>query len=176
MVEQCDTEEFAALDADQQLSAGDQRRRGVARAAGADAHLVPHRRLSRPRARVELLRRTARRARRRRVLPRAGLTDAEARRLLLDDTVLPPGLDRRRGARGVPRAQGLDAAAGGLRARRHRDASRTRTSVTEQNFTVELLQPRDRTVHAVFFTHPREYASAYHYERVPAPIRASPTA
>ena len=57
MVEQWDTEEFAALDATAQLPDGDQHRRGLARAAGAHQDLVPHRRLSRPRARLRLLRR-----------------------------------------------------------------------------------------------------------------------
>ena len=44
-----------------------------------------------------------------------GLTDAEARALLLPDTVLPAGLTPGRRARSLPRAQGLDAAPGGLR-------------------------------------------------------------
>ena len=43
MVEQTDTEEFAALDADQPTPAGDERRPVVARAAGSHAQLVPHR-------------------------------------------------------------------------------------------------------------------------------------
>src|SRR5437667_5011957 len=37
-------------------------------------------------------------------------------------------------------------------------------TVTEQNFTIALLQPRNGNRHAVFFTHPRESIS-YHYER-----------
>jgi RHS repeat-associated protein len=39
-------------------------------------------------------------------------------------------------------------------------------TVTEQNFTIELLQPRGPNQHAVFFTHARE-ALSYHYERSP---------
>src|SRR4029453_15703263 len=39
-------------------------------------------------------------------------------------------------------------------------------TVTEQNFTIELLQPQASNRHAVFFTHPRE-AISYHYERNP---------
>ena len=65
-----------------------------------------------------------------------GLTDDQARALLLDDTVLPDGPDRRRGARGLPRAQGLDAAPGGLRPGRHRRRPAHPYTVTEQNFTV----------------------------------------
>ncbi len=43
-------------------------------------------------------------------------------------------------------------------------------TVTEQNFTVRCLQPRDDNRHAVFFTHPRETIN-YHYERNPADPR-----
>ncbi len=43
-------------------------------------------------------------------------------------------------------------------------------TVTEQNFTIRTLQPRDGNRHAVFFTHPCE-AITYHYERNPADPR-----
>ena len=39
-------------------------------------------------------------------------------------------------------------------------------TVTEQNFTIELLQPRGDNRHAVFFAHARETIN-YHYERNP---------
>ena len=72
-----------------------------------------------------------------------GLTDDEAASAAARRHRAARRPDRRRGARGLPRAQGLDAAPGGLRARRHRPKSgRTRTTVTEQNFTVRALQPR----------------------------------
>ena len=45
-------------------------------------------------------------------------------------------------------------------------------TVTEQNFTIKRLQPRDGNRHAVFFTHARE-AINYHYERNPADPRVS---
>ena len=52
--------------------------------------------------------------------------------------------------------------------------ARTRKSVpyavTEQNFTIEQVQPRAGNRHGVFFTHPRE-AISYHYERDPADPR-----
>ena len=99
-----------------------------------------------------------------------GLTDAQARALLLDDTVLPDGLTRRRGARGLPRAEGLDAAPGGLRAGRHRQGSSIPTPSPSRTSRSELLQPRGGNRHAVFFTHPRE-ALSYHYERNPADPR-----
>ena len=71
MVEQWDTEEFAALSAGGELPSGDQHRRRLPRAAGADQDLVPHRRLPGPRPRLRLLRRPAAMARPWRVLPRA---------------------------------------------------------------------------------------------------------
>ncbi|MCG3158139.1 MAG: hypothetical protein DKINENOH_04780 [bacterium] len=43
-------------------------------------------------------------------------------------------------------------------------------TVTEQNFTIKCLQPRAGNRHAVFFTHARE-AISYHYERNPADPR-----
>ena len=45
-------------------------------------------------------------------------------------------------------------------------------TVTEQNFTVKVLQRRGDNRHAVFFTHARE-ALSYHYERNPADPRIS---
>ena len=45
-------------------------------------------------------------------------------------------------------------------------------TVTEQNFTIQCLQPHDGNRHAVFFTHPRE-AISYHYERNPFDPRLS---
>ena len=46
--------------------------------------------------------------------------------------------------------------------------------VTEQNFTVERLQPRGANRHGVFFTHARE-AISYHYERNPDDPRIAHT-
>ena len=34
-------------------------------------------------------------------------------------------------------------------------------TVTEQNFTIRLLQPQGRNRHAVFFSHPREAISSH---------------
>ena len=65
MVEQFDTEEFAALNASQRVPGRDQRRGGLPRSACHDPDLVPYRRLPRPGSRFRLLRRAAGRARRR---------------------------------------------------------------------------------------------------------------
>ena len=45
-------------------------------------------------------------------------------------------------------------------------------TVTEQNFTIRMLQPKAGTPHGVFFTHARE-AISFHYERNPADPRIS---
>src|SRR5262249_54449286 len=45
-------------------------------------------------------------------------------------------------------------------------------SVSERNYTIRLLQPRDQNEHAVLFTHPRE-TIAYHLERNPDDPRIS---
>ena len=123
LVEQWDTEEFAALDRGQPVPGRHQPGRGFACAAGADRHLVSHRRLL-GRARVSTS--CGRVTTPSEYYREPGLSDAAARRCCSADTVLPDGLTRR-GARGVPRAQRLDAAPGDLRARRHR---RRRTPYT----------------------------------------------
>ena len=100
-----------------------------------------------------------------------GLTDAEARALLLPDTVLPAGLTLEEEREACRALKGLDAAPGGLcRSTARRQEAPHPYTVTEQNFTVRRLQPRGGNRHAVFFTHPRE-AISYHYERNPADPR-----
>lgn len=100
-----------------------------------------------------------------------GLTDAEARELLLEDTVLPDGLtdeeerEACRALKGAMLRQEVYALDG-------TDKAQHPYTVVEQNFTLQRLQPRDGNRHAVFFTHPRE-AISYHYERNPADPRLS---
>ncbi|WP_437827896.1 SpvB/TcaC N-terminal domain-containing protein [Sorangium sp. So ce1153] len=92
-----------------------------------------------------------------------GLTDAEARRRLLPDTVLPAGLtmeeaqEARRALKGAMLRQEVYALDGAEKA----DIPYT---VVEQNFTVVRLQSLAGNRHAVFFTHSRE-SLQYHYER-----------
>jgi RHS repeat-associated protein len=94
-----------------------------------------------------------------------GLSDAEARRRLLDDTVLPDGLtldEEREACRALKGSMlrqevyGLDGSA---------KAAHPYT-VTEQNFTIEVLQRLNGNRYAVFLTHARE-ALTYHYDRNP---------
>ena len=107
-----------------------------------------------------------------------GLTDAEARALLLPDTILPTGLtfeeerEACRALKGSMLRQEVyadDAAQPGATPQQIQRA-RTPYTVTEQNFTIQTLQSRGGNRHAVFFTHARE-ALSYHYERNPADPR-----
>jgi len=97
--------------------------------------------------------------------------DEEARKHLLEDTVLPAGLtpeeerEACRALKGSMLRQEVFAQDG-------TDNAEHPFTVTEQNSTVLMLQPRGRNHHAVFFTHPRE-AINYHYERDPADPRTS---
>jgi RHS repeat-associated protein len=97
------------------------------------------------------------------------LSDDDARKLLLEDTALPAGLTL------AEEREACRALRGSMLRREVYAADRTGRAqhpytVTEQNFTVELLQPRGENRHAVFFTHERE-ALNYHYERDPADPR-----
>ncbi|UHD15035.1 SpvB/TcaC N-terminal domain-containing protein [Thiocapsa bogorovii] len=97
--------------------------------------------------------------------------DKQARARLLPDTVLPPGhsVDEAREAcraiKGSMLRQEVYALDGG-------DKEQTPYSVTEQNFTVRLIQGRKDNRHAVFFTHARE-TLGYRYERDPEDPRIS---
>jgi RHS repeat-associated protein len=100
-----------------------------------------------------------------------GLTDPQARALLLPDTALPPGLsvdearEACRALKGSMLRQEVYALDGS-------DKEDDPYTVTEQNFTVRRLQPRGLNRHAVFFTHARE-TLGYHYERNPKDPRIS---
>lgn len=94
-----------------------------------------------------------------------GLTDAQARDLLLEDTVLPSSLtvdEEREACRALKGSM--------LRQEVYALDGTTREvhpyTVTEQNFAIEVVQPKGENRHAVFYTHPRE-AINYHYERNP---------
>ena len=92
-----------------------------------------------------------------------GLSDDEAAELLLPDTTLPAGLTAHeereacRALKGVLLRQEVYAEDG-------TDQATHPYTVTEQDYTIKLLQPRGPNRHAVFFSHPRESIS-YHYER-----------
>lgn len=100
-----------------------------------------------------------------------GLTDEQTKKLLLDDTVLPAGLtfeeerEACRSLRGSMLRQEVYALDGTPKEKHP-------YIVTEQNFAIRQLQPAAGNRHSVFFAHPRE-AINYHYERNPADPRVS---
>jgi hypothetical protein len=109
-----------------------------------------------------------------------GLTDeqvdAKAKRLLLEDTLLPRGLSPEltveeereacRALKGSILRQEVYALDDDLERSPHP------YSVTERNYGLERVQPQAGNRHAVFFAHPRETLD-YHYERNPADPRIS---
>ena len=106
--------------------------------------------------RLELLRRAAGRRRQRRVLPRARLTDAEAERTAARRHGAARRADAGRRTRSLPRAQGRDAAPGGLRAGRQRARSRIPTPSPSRTSRSASCSRKAGNRHAVFFTHARE--------------------
>lgn len=106
-----------------------------------------------------------------------GLTDGQAKARMLPDTVLPVQLTHQeereacRALKGMMLRQevyALDADDSSSRAEQERAA--TPYTVVEQNFTIDRLQPRLGNRHAVFSVHPREVLR-HHYERRPADPR-----
>lgn len=98
-----------------------------------------------------------------------GLSDAQARQRLLDDTVLPAGLsaDEEREACRALKGTMLHQE---IYALDESDRAPHPYTVTEQNFTLRCLQPQGGNRHAVFLPHAREVID-YHYERNPADPR-----
>ena len=95
-------------------------------------------------------------------------SDAQARELLLDDTILPPALtaDEEREACRALRGSLLRQEVYALD-----DSERQALpyAVTERNYGVKRLQGRGNNRHAVFLTHPLEEV-IYNYERTLVPI------
>ncbi|MGC1376961.1 MAG: toxin TcdB middle/C-terminal domain-containing protein, partial [Anaerolineales bacterium] len=98
-----------------------------------------------------------------------GQDDAQTGALLLADTVLPDGLSAEE-AREACRALKGAMLRQEVYAEDNSDKAQAPYTVTEQNFTIQCLQPQAGNRHAAFFTHPRE-AISYHYERNPADPR-----
>jgi hypothetical protein len=97
--------------------------------------------------------------------------NSEARALLLDDTIVPTGLtveEEREACRALKGSM--------LRQEVYAADGTTRTphpyKVTEQNFSVTLLQPQGGNPYAVFLTHARETLE-YQYERNPSDPRVA---
>ncbi len=105
----------------------------------------------------------------------AGLTDPQLEAMLLADTVLPDTLRLPDGIRAPYSLSGDEAreACRSLKGAILRqeiygldptDEADRPYSVSERNYTIELLQPQGQNRHAVFFTHARETVD-FHYER-----------
>ena len=99
--------------------------------------------------------------------------DKEASKRLLPDTIMPPELtiaeerEACRALKGAMLRQEVYAIDG---TGTDYDPFGHPYTVTEQDFAIERLQPKGGNRHGVFFTHPRE-AITYHYERSPADPR-----
>lgn len=100
-----------------------------------------------------------------------GLADGQFLDQLLPDTLLPPDVSPREACEAARALKGsilrqeiyaLDAS----------EKSKHPYSVSENDFGVVMLQPKEQNHHAVFFVHPRETIS-YHYERDPSDPRTS---
>ncbi|HEU4793790.1 MAG TPA: toxin TcdB middle/N-terminal domain-containing protein, partial [Nitrolancea sp.] len=98
-----------------------------------------------------------------------GLTDAEARERLLPDTIMPTGLTQDEEREACRSLKGLM-----LRqevyALDNTPKAEHPYTLTEQNFTIQVLQQRGQNRYSVFFTHARETIS-HHYERNPSDPR-----
>jgi RHS repeat-associated protein len=102
-----------------------------------------------------------------------GLDDSEARKRLLDDTVLPQDEDLTieeereacRSLKGSILRQEIYALDGS-------DEQEHPYTVSERNYTIKRLQPRGDNAHAVFLVHPRETID-YQYERHPEDPRVT---
>ena len=100
-----------------------------------------------------------------------GLTDdAGAGSCCSTTPCCPPGLTRRGRARSLPRAEGLDAAPGGLRAGRHRQGSSTPTPSPSRTSRSSCCSRAAATATRCSSPMPARRIS-YHYERNPADPR-----
>ncbi|TFH46276.1 MAG: hypothetical protein E4G94_02740 [ANME-2 cluster archaeon] len=104
-----------------------------------------------------------------------GLTDEQLGTMLLDDTVLPDTMRLADGTRlphnfsAVEAREACRALKGSILRQEiyaldGTDEEDRPYSVSERNYTIELLQPRGSNKHSVFFAHPRETVD-FHYER-----------
>ena len=105
----------------------------------------------------------------------AGLTPAQLESMLLDDTVLPTDILLSDGSRipydlsGEEMREACRALRGSILRQEiyaldNTDESDRPYSVSERNYTIEILQPRAPNRYGVFFAHPRETID-FHYER-----------
>ena len=100
-------------------------------------------------------------------LGETGLTDEQLNALLLEDTLLPTDLSPQLSteeAREACRALKGSILRQEIYARDGTEEADRPYSVSERNYTLKRLQPQDENQHAVFFAHPCETID-FHYER-----------
>ncbi len=166
MVEQWDTERFAAFDGDGLPTDN----------ITAESHVPPVHTKSWFHTGIYLGADRVSRLFEREYFREPGLTLAAARTQLLGDTIVPPGLtpeeerDACRSLKGTLLRQDVyaDEAEGPRATPAWSRRARTPYTITEQNFSVRMLQRRGLNRYAVFFTHERE-SITHHYERNPLP-------
>jgi RHS repeat-associated protein len=95
----------------------------------------------------------------------SGLSSAQLESMLLPDTKLPEGPLTPDELREACRALKGSVLRREIYALDGSNRQELPYAVTEQNYTIELLQPRSGNKYSVFFVHPRESIS-FHYERV----------
>lgn len=165
MVEQWDTEEFAALSAGDDFPAGDN--------VDASTHVPPVLTKTWFHTGAFLQGQWLSRQFEQEYYREPGLSDAQFLAQLLPDTVLPPDLsagEAREACRALKgsvlrqEVYALDGTEKGIHP----------YSVSERGFALKLLQPRGGNRHAVFLAYPQETIE-YHYERHPADPRVSHT-
>ncbi len=171
MVEQWDTEEFAALDDGGELSRGDN--------IDEASHVPPVHTKTWFHTGAYLDRERISRQLEGEYYREPGLDDLGDEAfpaLLLPDTTLPTGLtleeerEACRALKGMMLRQEVYSDDGTpVSSEEAIPRAETPYTVVEQDFTIRRLQPRADNRHAVFFTHPRE-AITYHYERSLFPI------
>ncbi|MGF1614664.1 MAG: SpvB/TcaC N-terminal domain-containing protein [Gammaproteobacteria bacterium] len=165
MVEQFDTEEFAALSGSTDFPTGDN--------IDAASHVPPVHTKTWFHTGAYLDRHHISRQFEGEYYREPGLSDAEFLAQVLPDTNLPPDLtieeerEACRALKGSMLRQEVYALDG-------TDSEEHPYTVTEQNFTIQRLQPKEKNRYGVFFTHPCE-AINYHYERNPTDPRSTHT-
>ena len=155
MIEQLDTEEFAALSTSDAFSTGDN--------ICESSHIPPVLTKSWFHTGAYIEGRCISRYYEDEYYLEPGLTESQHKAMLLPDTCLPPHLcpDETREACRSLKGSLLRQE---IYALDNSSKSDQPYSVSESNFTVRTIQPRGEYRYAIFFTHPRETVN-YHYER-----------
>ena len=102
-----------------------------------------------------------------------GLTDVQFQAQLLDDTILPTELTTREEQEACRALKG-SMLRQEIYAMDNSPESRHPYFVSERNYEIKLIQPQAGNLHALFHSHPRE-SIEYHYERNPLDPRVNHT-